>query len=60
MTKADIAREAARLGLDAGLSHSCYDPRRTAPLRPVRRLPAARQGIRRGGLPDPTHYAAAP
>ena len=30
MTKADIAREAARLGLDAGLSHSCYDPRPTA------------------------------
>ena len=26
MTKADIAREASRLGLDAGLSHSCYDP----------------------------------
>src|SRR6187551_2141032 len=26
MTKADIAREAARLGLDAGKSHSCYDP----------------------------------
>ncbi len=26
MSKADIAREAARLGLDAGLSHSCYDP----------------------------------
>ena len=26
MTKADIAREARRLGLDAGLSHSCYDP----------------------------------
>jgi 7-cyano-7-deazaguanine synthase len=26
MTKADIAREAKRLGLDAGLSHSCYDP----------------------------------
>ena len=46
MTKADIAREAARLGLDAGLSHSCYDP---APdggaLRAVRRLPAARQGL---------------
>ena len=30
MTKADIAREAARLGLDAGISHSCYDPRPTA------------------------------
>lgn len=27
MTKADIAREAARLGLDAGMSWSCYDPR---------------------------------
>ena len=26
MTKADIAREAQRLGLDAALSHSCYDP----------------------------------
>jgi 7-cyano-7-deazaguanine synthase len=26
MTKADIAREAARLGLDWGLSWSCYDP----------------------------------
>src|SRR5688500_1723856 len=26
MTKADIAREAERLGLDASLSHSCYDP----------------------------------
>jgi len=26
MSKADIALEAARLGLDAGLSWSCYDP----------------------------------
>jgi 7-cyano-7-deazaguanine synthase len=26
MTKADIAREAARLGLDTGMSWSCYDP----------------------------------
>jgi 7-cyano-7-deazaguanine synthase len=26
MTKADIAREAQRLGLDAAMSHSCYDP----------------------------------
>nr|WP_308516333.1 7-cyano-7-deazaguanine synthase QueC [Sphingomonas limnosediminicola] len=26
MSKADIAREAQRLGLDAGMSHSCYDP----------------------------------
>jgi len=26
MTKGDIVREAQRLGLDAALSHSCYDP----------------------------------
>lgn len=26
MTKADIAREAARLGLDSGMAWSCYDP----------------------------------
>jgi 7-cyano-7-deazaguanine synthase len=26
MTKADIAREAQRLGLNAAMSHSCYDP----------------------------------
>ena len=26
MSKADIAREASRLGLDTGLSWSCYDP----------------------------------
>src|SRR5438093_1903001 len=26
LSKADIVREAERLGLDPGLSHSCYDP----------------------------------
>lgn len=57
MTKADIAREAARLGLDAGLSHSCYDP---APdgaacgLCDACRLRA--KGFEEAGLPDPTRY----
>jgi 7-cyano-7-deazaguanine synthase len=61
MTKADIAREAARLGLDAGLSHSCYDP---APdgahcgLCDACRLRA--KGFAEAGLPDPTRYAEAP
>ena len=61
MTKADIAREAARLGLDAGLSHSCYDP---APdgahcgLCDACRLRA--KGFAEAGLPDPTRYAGAP
>ena len=60
MTKADIAREAARLGLDAGLSHSCYDP---APdgahcgLCDACRLRA--KGFAEAGLPYPTRYAAA-
>jgi 7-cyano-7-deazaguanine synthase len=60
MTKADIAREAARLGLDAGLSHSCYDP---APdggacgLCDACRLRA--KGFEEAGLVDPTRYAKA-
>jgi 7-cyano-7-deazaguanine synthase len=61
MTKADIVREAARLGLDAGMSWSCYDP---APgllhcgLCDSCRLRA--RGFAEAGLPDPTRYAAAP
>ena len=57
MTKADIAREAARLGLDAGISHSCYDP---APdggacgLCDACRLRS--KGFADAGLPDPTRY----
>ena len=61
MTKADIVREAARLGLDAGISWSCYDP---APggvhcgLCDSCRL--RRKGFEEAGLADPTVYAAAP
>jgi 7-cyano-7-deazaguanine synthase len=57
MTKADIAREAARLGLDAAMSHSCYDP---APdggacgLCDACRLRA--KGFEEAGLADPTRY----
>jgi len=61
MTKADIAREADRLGIDAGLSWSCYDP---APgglhcgLCDSCRLRA--KGFAEAGLPDPTRYAVHP
>ncbi|WP_294171560.1 7-cyano-7-deazaguanine synthase QueC [uncultured Sphingomonas sp.] len=57
MTKADIAREAARLGLDAGVSHSCYDP---APDGAACRLCDAcrlrAKGFADASLPDPTRY----
>jgi 7-cyano-7-deazaguanine synthase len=60
MTKADIAREAARLGLDAGASHSCYDPAPAGDacgLCDACRLRA--KGFEEAGLPDPTRYAEA-
>jgi len=60
MTKADIAREAARLGLDAGISHSCYDPAAdggACGLCDACRLRA--KGFAEAGLPDPTRYAGA-
>ncbi|GLV21742.1 7-cyano-7-deazaguanine synthase [Sphingobium sp. TomMM35A] len=61
MSKADIAREANRLGLDAGMSWSCYDP---APgdqhcgLCDSCRLRS--KGFEEAGLPDPTRYAVRP
>jgi len=57
MTKADIAREAQRLGLDAGLSHSCYDP---VEGRHCGKCDACRlraKGFADAGLKDPTVYA---
>ncbi len=67
MSKADIAVEAARLGLDAGMSWSCYDPARAGYMSPVLlhcgecdscRLRA--RGFVEAGLPDPTSYAVTP
>ena len=58
MTKADIAREAARLGLDAGLSHSCYDPQADGHhcgMCDACRLRA--KGFAEAGIADPTVYA---
>ena len=58
MSKADIAREAARLGLDAGVSHSCYDPAPDG--RHCGRCDACRlrsKGFEESGLVDPTAYA---
>jgi 7-cyano-7-deazaguanine synthase len=60
MTKADIAREAARLGLDAGMSWSCYDPDAG---RHCGRCDACRlraKGFDEAGIADPTLYAERP
>ncbi len=61
MTKADIAREADRLGLDAGMSWSCYDPAPSGQhcgLCDSCRLRC--KGFAEAGLADPTDYAASP
>jgi 7-cyano-7-deazaguanine synthase len=61
MTKADIVREGARLGLDMGLSWSCYDPAPGAlhcGLCDSCRLRA--KGFEEAGIADPTGYAATP
>ena len=58
MTKADIAREADRLGLDAGMSWSCYDPTpdgKHCGLCDSCRLRT--KGFAEAGLRDPTVYA---
>jgi 7-cyano-7-deazaguanine synthase len=58
MSKAEIAREAQRLGLDAGLSHSCYDPDSEG--RACGRCDACRlraKGFADAGIADPTVYA---
>jgi len=58
MTKAEIAKEAQRLGLDAALSHSCYDPLPDG--RHCGRCDACRlraRGFAEAGLKDPTVYA---
>jgi 7-cyano-7-deazaguanine synthase len=58
MTKADIAKEAKRLGLDAALSHSCYDPLPNG--HHCGKCDACRlrsKGFADAGLADPTVYA---
>ena len=58
MTKAEIAREAGRLGLDAAVSHSCYDPLPDG--RHCGECDACRlraRGFAEAGIADPTTYA---
>ncbi len=59
MSKADIIREGRRLGVDFGLTHSCYDPTSeglacgfcdSCLLR--------KHGFQQAGIPDPARYAS--
>ena len=57
MTKADIVREGARLGVDYGLTHSCYDPAPDgAACGRCDSCLLRRKGFIEAALPDPTRY----
>jgi 7-cyano-7-deazaguanine synthase len=54
LAKAQIIREGARIGVDYGLTHSCYDPKQSG--QPCRRCDSCRlrhKGFTEAGLKDP-------
>ena len=54
LTKAQIIRRGIELGVDYGLTSSCYDPSDDgAAVRGVRLLPARQKGFRENGIEDP-------
>jgi 7-cyano-7-deazaguanine synthase len=57
MSKADIARETRRLGLDPGLSWSCYDPQQGRHCGLCDSCRLRSKGFAEAGLADPTDYA---
>ncbi|MCE9673183.1 7-cyano-7-deazaguanine synthase QueC [Myxococcus stipitatus] len=57
LSKADIIREGVKLGIDYGLTHSCYDP--DAQGRACGRCDSCllrKKGFEEAGVPDPTRY----
>ena len=60
MSKADIIRAGIKLGIDYGLTHSCYDPAPDgAACGACDACQLRRRGFEIAGVPDPTRYAAA-
>ncbi|WP_338863644.1 7-cyano-7-deazaguanine synthase QueC [Myxococcus stipitatus] len=58
LSKADIIREGTRLGVDYGMTHSCYDP--DAQGGACGRCDSCmlrKKGFEEAGVPDPTRYA---
>jgi 7-cyano-7-deazaguanine synthase len=59
LTKADIIRLGVSLGVDYGLTHSCYDPAADgAACGRCDSCQLRRAGFASAGVPDPTRYAA--
>jgi 7-cyano-7-deazaguanine synthase len=58
MTKAEIIRRGAELGIEYGMTHSCYDPAPDG--RACGRCDSCiirKKGFQEAGIPDPTRYA---
>ena len=60
MTKAEIILAGARLGVDYGLTHSCYDPIDDRACGRCDACQLRRKGFVEADVPDPTRYAAPP
>ncbi len=59
LSKADIIRLGASLGVDFGLTHSCYDPALDgAACGRCDSCQLRRAGFEAADIPDPTHYSA--
>ncbi len=59
MSKADIIRAGIKLGIDYGLTHSCYDPAPDgAACGACDACQLRRRGFEIAGVPDPTRYLA--
>ncbi|HSO20027.1 MAG TPA: 7-cyano-7-deazaguanine synthase, partial [Desulfosarcina sp.] len=59
LSKAQIIRTGAALGVDYGITHSCYDPSDSG--RACGRCDACvlrKKGFEAAGIPDPTNYSS--
>lgn len=57
LSKADIIRLGGSLGVDYGITHSCYDPVGGAACGRCDACALRRKGFAEAGVPDPTRYA---
>jgi 7-cyano-7-deazaguanine synthase len=60
MKKADIIRAGVKLGVDYGLTHSCYDPVDDLACGRCDACRIRAQGFSAAGVPDPTRYVKTP